>query len=144
MLIQKVFSDMEKELRESFEGLDMYFGYSNDNYDISVFDIPDVTIYYAGAKLEVYHDDDINPMQMQFECLNASTKKEINFMNKKTNKSKVDKVAILTLVAAILTLVTAGIFYLKLTYLDSSIGEYIGDSIFMIFMLCLCYSTTKK
>ena len=122
----------------------MYFGYSNDNYDISVFDIPDVTIYYAGAKLEVYHDDDINPMQMQFECLNASTKKEINFMNKKTNKSKVDKVAILTLVAAILTLVTAGIFYLKLTYLDSSIGEYIGDSIFMIFMLCLCYSTTKK
>lgn len=135
---------MEKELRESFEGLDMYFGYSNDNYDISVFDIPDVTIYYAGAKLEVYHDDDINPMQMQFECLNASTKKEINFMNKKTNKSKVDKVAILTLVAAILTLVTAGIFYLKLTYLDSSIGEYIGDSIFMIFMLCLCYSTTKK
>lgn len=65
-------------------------------------------------------------------------------MNKKTNKSKVDKVAILTLVAAILTLVTAGIFYLKLTYLDSSIGEYIGDSIFMIFMLCLCYSTTKK
>ena len=51
MLIQKVFSDMEKELRESFEGRDMYFGYSNDNYDISVFDIPDITVYYAGTKL---------------------------------------------------------------------------------------------
>ncbi|MBE5067127.1 hypothetical protein INF23_05845 [Ligilactobacillus salivarius] len=75
MLIQKVFSDMEKELRESFEGLDMYFGYSDDNYEvISVFDIPDITIYYAGAKLEIYHDDDIDPMQMQFECLDASTK----------------------------------------------------------------------
>lgn len=74
MLIQKVFSDMEKELRENFEGLDMYFGYSNDNYDISVFDIPDITVYYAGAKLEIYHDDDIDPMQMQFECLDASTK----------------------------------------------------------------------
>ena len=66
---------MEKELRESFEGLDMYFGYSDDNYEvISVFDIPDITIYYAGAKLEIYHDDDIDPMQMQFECLDASTK----------------------------------------------------------------------
>lgn len=75
MLIQKVFSDMEKELRESFEGLDMYFGYHNDDYEnITVFDMPDITIYYAGAKLEVYHNDDINPMQMQFECLNASTK----------------------------------------------------------------------
>ena len=67
MLIQKVFSDMEKELRESFEGLDMYFGYSNDNYDISVFDIPDITVYYAGAKLEIYHDDDIDPMQMHHQ-----------------------------------------------------------------------------
>lgn len=32
MLIQKVFSDMEKELSESFEELDMYFGYHDDNY----------------------------------------------------------------------------------------------------------------
>lgn len=75
MLIQKVFSDMEKELRESFEGLDMYFGYHDDDYEnISAFNIPDITIYYAGAKLEIYHDDDIDPMQMQFECLDASTK----------------------------------------------------------------------
>lgn len=38
MLIQKVFSDMEKELRESFEGLDMYFGYHDDDYEnISAF-----------------------------------------------------------------------------------------------------------
>ena len=69
---------MEKELRESFEGLDVYFGYHNDDYEnITAFDMPDITIYYAGAKLEVYHDDDINPMQMRFECLNASTKSVI-------------------------------------------------------------------
>ena len=43
---------MEKELRESFEGLDVYFGYHNDDYEnITAFDMPDITIYYAGAKL---------------------------------------------------------------------------------------------
>ena len=75
MLIQKVFSDMEKELRASFEGLDMYFGYHDDDYEnISAFNMPDITIYYAGTNLEIYHDDDIDPLQMQFECLDASTK----------------------------------------------------------------------
>lgn len=75
MLIQKVFSDMEKELRASFEGLDMYFGYHDDDYEnISAFNMPDITIYYAGTKLEIYHDYDIDPLQMQFECLDASTK----------------------------------------------------------------------
>ena len=70
-----IFQNMEKELREDFEGLDMYFGYHDDDYeDISAFNMPDITIYYAGAKLEIYHDDDIDPIQMQFECLNASTK----------------------------------------------------------------------
>lgn len=73
--VYRIFQNMEKELRENFEGLDMYFGYSDDNYEnITAFDMPDITIYYAGAKLEIYHDDDIDPMQMQFECLNASTK----------------------------------------------------------------------
>lgn len=53
----------------------MYFGYHDDDYEnITTFDMPDITICYAGAKLEVYHDDDIDPMQVQFECLNASTK----------------------------------------------------------------------
>lgn len=44
----------------------------------------------------------------------------------------------------LLELITAGIFYLKLIYLDSSIGAYIGDSIYMIFMLFLCWSSTSK
>lgn len=73
--VYRIFQNMEKELRQTFEGLDMYFGYPNDDYeDVSTFDLPDITIYYAGAKLEIYHDDDIDPMQIQFECLNASTK----------------------------------------------------------------------
>lgn len=73
--ISELFNDMEKELRQSFEGLDMYFGYHDDDYEnISALDLPDITIYCAGAKLEIYHDDDIDPMQIQFECLNASTK----------------------------------------------------------------------
>lgn len=54
-------------------------------------------------------------------------------MNKKNNKETV-----------ILSLISAGIFYLKLIYLDSSIGAYIGDSIYMIFMLFLCWSSTSK
>lgn len=74
-LISEIISDMKKELEQSFKGLGMYISYHENNYeDTSSFDIPDITVYYAGAKLEVYHDDDINPMQMQFECLNASTK----------------------------------------------------------------------
>lgn len=73
--ISELFNDMEKDLRQSFEGLDMYFGSHENKYeDVSSFDIPDITIYYAGAKLEIYHDDDIDPIQMQFECLDASTK----------------------------------------------------------------------
>ena len=39
----------------------------------SSFDIPDITIYYSEAKLEIYHDDDINPTQITFECQDAST-----------------------------------------------------------------------
>lgn len=73
--ISELFNDMEKELRQNFKGLDLYFGYHDNDYEnITVFDMPDITIYYAGAKLEVYHDDDVDPMQMQFECLNASAK----------------------------------------------------------------------
>ena len=55
-------------------------------------------------------------------------------MNKKDNNSK----------TVLLELITAGIFYLKLIYLDNSVGAYIGDSIYMIFMLFLCWSTTSK
>lgn len=73
--ISELFNDMEKELRQNFEGLDLYFGYHDNDYEnITAFDMPDITIYYARAKLEVYHDDDVDPMQMQFECLNASAK----------------------------------------------------------------------
>lgn len=54
-------------------------------------------------------------------------------MNKKNNKE-----------AVILSLISAGIFYLKLIYLDNSVGDYIGDSIYMIFMLFLCWSSTSK
>ncbi|MFD3388827.1 hypothetical protein [Ligilactobacillus salivarius] len=54
-------------------------------------------------------------------------------MNKKNNKE-----------AVILSLISAGIFYLKLIYLDNSVGAYIGDSIYMIFMLTLCWSSTSK
>ena len=73
--IPELFYDMEKELRQNFEGLDIYFGSHENKYeDARAFDIPDITIYYAGAKLEIYHDDDIAPIQMQFECLDASTK----------------------------------------------------------------------
>lgn len=73
--ISELFNDMEKELRQNFEELDLYFGYHDNDYEnITAFDMPDITIYYAGAKLEVYHDDDVDPMQMQFEYLNASTK----------------------------------------------------------------------
>lgn len=51
--VYRIFQNMEKELRENFEGLDMYFGYHDDDYeDISAFNMPDITIYYAGAKLE--------------------------------------------------------------------------------------------
>ena len=70
-----IFNDMERELRQNFEGLHLYFGYHDNDYEnITAFDMPDITIYYAGTKLEVYHDDDVDPMQMQFECLNASAK----------------------------------------------------------------------
>lgn len=55
-------------------------------------------------------------------------------MNKKDNNSK----------TVLLELITAGIFYLKLIYLDNSVGAYIGDSIYMIFMLTLCWSSTSK
>lgn len=72
--VYRIFQNMEKELRQTFDGLDMYFGSHENKYeDVSAFDIPDITIYYAGAKLEIYHDD-IDPIQMQFECLDASTK----------------------------------------------------------------------
>ena len=73
--VYRIFQNMERELRQTFDGLDMYFGSHENKYeDVSAFDIPDITIYYAGAKLEIYHDDDIDPIQMQFECLDASTK----------------------------------------------------------------------
>lgn len=47
----------------------MYVRYHENNYEeTSSFDIPDITIYYGESRLDIYHDDDINPMQITFEC----------------------------------------------------------------------------
>lgn len=52
----------------------MYVRYHENNYEeTSSFDIPDITIYYGESRLDIYHDDDINPMQITFECQDAST-----------------------------------------------------------------------